>query len=129
MRTLYEKKGSGRGTRYVPVAEGVALDALPEGFHLVEVRPGSRCVTFDVAPDTAALQAAARPALKAMTDAVAEAAKWRPRSKALTSEQLAAWKAYEQAMGITYGVLEGASAHEIAEAGVKALIAAAKETT
>lgn len=127
--TLYEKTGTGRGTRYRPVREEVDLDSLPEGFHLVEVRPGRKSIMYRIVPDTAALVAASRTALDAMVDAIQEAAKFIPERTPITPKQADAWHAFTRAMGGGMSVLKGASPREIAEAGVRALIDAAKEKT
>lgn len=125
--TLYRKIGEGRRARYVPVAETVALDSLPTGSHLIEVTPGSRCVMFQVNPDTVALLAAARPAMEAMTNAILEATRFRPTQVPITPQQRNAWDAFSRAMGKNMTIIKAGSAQDIAEAGVKALIEAARK--
>ena len=95
--SLYRRLVSPSGrARYTPVAEEVAIDALPAGYHLVHVEPGCRSVIYGVNPDHAALLAAAR---DAEGPALAELSRLRAETQsgaALTPTQAAAWRRLER---------------------------------
>jgi hypothetical protein len=122
--TLYEKVGR----RYKPVREydSKIMDALPEGFHLIQVKPGSTSYRFDVDPDCISLVAAARIMEDAMVDALQEESQFKP-NKPLTEKQLAAYKAYQKAMGEERYTLTRESSWGIVNKGIQALIDSIKE--
>ena len=121
---LYEKLPSGR---YREVRETIDLDSLPEGAYLVIVKPGSRSTIHGIDPDHAALVAAAHDALPAMASAVLRASEWRPdQRQPWTAQELKAWEAFRRAVGSdALERLHGASAMDVAEAGMSALVKAA----
>lgn len=116
--TLYEK----RGRRYYPVSEFFALDALPAGAHLVTIRPGLKTVQCSINPDHAALIAASGPAMDAMRAAIQQAMAREP-SKPLTPKQRRIMDDFVAAGG--FPMFSRKSAHDVAEAGIRALIDAA----
>lgn len=124
MSKLYERLPNGR---YREARETVAMDSLPEGAHLIIVRPGSRATIHNIEPDHAALVAAAHDALPAMCRAVIESSGWnRNEGQPWTARELKAWEAFRRAVGSeALGKLRVASAMNIAEAGVDALVKAA----
>lgn len=118
--TLYEK----RGRRYYPVREEVIMDSYPEGAHLVIVKPGLRTVTRGITPDYASLIAAANDARDAMCKAILEAMKSEP-DHPLTAVQRKKLDAFIAAGGTP--VFRRRCAADIADAGIKALIEAARK--
>ncbi len=119
-KIFYEKQGH----RYVPVREydPMLSDALPQGFHLLEVRHNSESRRFDVDPDTVALLAAGLVAKDAMVEALSKATELRPMSKPLTESQRQAWEAFIAEMGDEGRMLERDSLYNIAEAGIQRLM-------
>jgi len=119
-RMFYEKQGR----RYIPVAEydSDLLDSLPKGNHLVSVYPGGQSRRYNIDPAYAAMIAAGRVAQEAITDAMRRASELKPRQTPLTPEQRAAWQRLAESFGEDICTLNGASAYDIAEAGVTAMI-------
>jgi hypothetical protein len=118
-KIYYEK----RGRRYVPVAENDydLFDAMPKGAHLVMTYPGGQSKRYNINPNYAALIAASRVAEFAMCDALRRASDVQPPHRPLTPEQMAAWNHLIEVFGEDARSLSRASAHDIAEAGLKAL--------
>lgn len=81
--TLYIKKGR----RYKPWGMIYDLRGLPQGTHLVVVKPSSQSMLYNVEPDRAALLAAMREATEAMIDAMRESDELQPRQAPITQEQ------------------------------------------
>lgn len=81
--TLYIKKGR----RYKPWGMIYDLNGLPQGAHLVVVKPSSQSMLYNVEPDRAALLAAMREATEAMIDAMREASELQPQQVPITQEQ------------------------------------------
>lgn len=123
-KIYYEKKGR----RYVPVAEydSEYLDSFPKGNHLVMVYPGGTSRRFNIDPDYAALIAASRVAQDKMSQAIVKASELRPSKAPITPKQKKAWEDLARAFGQEMYTLNGASAYDIAEAGIKALQEEAK---
>lgn len=119
--TYYKKVGR----KYVPVMEELLYDAFSAGAYLVIVKPGSRSLRTILDPQVADLVAAAEPAKDAMAKAIVEASKFRPTVTPITKRQRDAWIAFDRAMGKTHHAISIESAHGIAEAGIRALIAEA----
>jgi hypothetical protein len=111
------------GRKYVPVAEydNDLLDSFPKGNHLVMCYPGGSSRRFNIDPNYAALIAASRVAEDAMSKAVHAASEMRPKQTPLTEGQRRAWRKLAKEFGDELCTLNCASAHEIAEAGIKAL--------
>ena len=118
-KIYYEKKGN----RYVPVSEYDSdyLDSFSKGTHIVMCYPGGQSRRYNIDPDYAALIAAARVAEDAMCQAMIEASALKPRQTPITESQQKAWKKLAKEFGDELCTLNGASAHDIAEAGLKAL--------
>jgi len=117
-KILYEKVGR----RYVPVAENYDDHyTFPKGNHLVMCYPGGESRQFNIDPNYAALIAASRVAEDAMCKALNKASEMRPARTPITPAQQRAWKKLAKEFGDELCTLNGASIHDIAEAGVQAL--------
>ena len=118
-KIYYEKVGR----KYVPVSEYDSdyLDSFSKGTHLVMCYPGGQSRRYHIDPDYAGLIAASRVAEDAMTKAMQVASELRPRQTPITEGQRKAWKKLAKEFGDELCTLNVASAHDIAEAGVKAL--------
>jgi len=117
-KILYEKVGR----RYVPVAENYDDHyTFPKGNHLVMCYPGGESRQYNIDPNYAALIAASRVAEDAMCKALHKASEMRPARTPITPAQQRAWKKLAREFGDELCTLNGASAHDIAEAGVQAL--------
>jgi hypothetical protein len=121
-KILYEKVGR----RYVPVAENYDDHyTFPKGNHLIMCYPGGESRQYNVDPNHAALIAASRVAEDAMCKALNKASEMRPARTPITPAQQRAWKKLAKEFGDELCTLNGASVHDIAEAGVRALQAEA----
>ena len=120
MKKIYYEK---RGRRYVPVSEYDAelFNSMTKGTHLVMCYPGGQSTRYDIDPALAPMIAAGRAAESAMCDAIRKTGEIRPKTKALTPEQLEAWEHLIQVFGEDARIIEQTSAREIAEAGIQAL--------
>lgn len=118
-KIYYEKKGR----RYVPVAEYDSdfLDSFTKGNHLVMSYPGGVSRRFNIDPALAPMIAAGRFAEDAICKAISKASELRPEKTPITPEQKAAWENLAKAFGSDLCTLRGASIHDCAEAGVKAM--------
>jgi hypothetical protein len=117
-KILYEKVGR----RYVPVAENYDDHyTFPKGNHLVMCYPGGESRQYNIDPNYAALIAASRVAEDAMCKALNKASEMRPTRTPITPAQQRAWKKLAREFGDELCTLNGASIHDIAEAGVRAL--------
>jgi len=117
-KILYEKVGR----RYVPVAENYDDHyTFPKGNHLVMCYPGGESRQYNIDPNYAALIAASRVAEDAMCRALHKASEMRPARTPITPAQQRAWKKLAREFGDELCTLNGASVHDIAEAGVRAL--------
>jgi len=117
-KILYEKVGR----RYVPVAENYDDHyTFPKGNHLVMCYPGGESRQYNIDPNYAALIAASRVAEDAMCKALNKASEMRPARTPITPAQQRAWKKLAKEFGDELCTLNGASIHDIAEAGVRAL--------
>lgn len=121
MKKIYYIK---QGRRYVPVSEydSDLLDSLPKGDHLVSVYPGGASRRYSIDPAYAPMIAAWRVAHEAITDSMRRASELKPQKTPLTLDQQQAWKRLAESFGEELCTLNGSSAYDIAEAGVKAMI-------
>ena len=121
-KILYEKVGR----RYVPVAENYDdYYTFHKGNHLVMCYPGGESHVYNINPDYAGLIAASRVAEDAICKALNKASEMRPARTPITPAQQRAWKKLAKEFGDELCTLNGASIHDIAEAGVKAMMAEA----
>ena len=120
MKKIYYEK---IGRKYVPVSEYDSdyLDSFSKGTHLLMVHPGGQSRKFNIDPDYAGLIAASRVAEDAMCKALNKASELRPARTPITPAQQRAWKKLAKEFGDELCTLNGASIHDIAEAGIKAL--------
>jgi len=118
-KIYYEKVGR----RYVPVSEYDSdyLDSFGKGTHLVMSYPGGQSRRYNIDPDYAGLIAASRVAEDAMIRAMHIASELKPRQTPITEGQRRAWKKLAKEFGDELCTLNGSCAHDIAEAGIKAL--------
>ena len=124
MKKIYYEKV---GRRYKPVAEydSTYLDSFPKGNHLVMCYPGGSSRRFNIEPNYAAMIAAGRVAEDVISQAVVKASEMRPHNRPITEKQKKAWENLAKAFGDERYYVEIPSAREIAEQGVKAMIAEA----
>ncbi len=124
-RIFYEKVGR----RYKPVYEydQVLMDAFPKGTHLVMCYPGGQSTRYNVDPNYAAMIAAGRVAEDAICSAMIKADEIQPPRKVLTEEERAAWENLVLVWGDEARSLRRPAIREVAEAGVKAMMAEADQ--
>ena len=123
-KILYEKVGR----RYVPVAENYDDHyTFPKGNHLIMCYPGGESRQYNINPNYAAMIAASRVAEDAMIQAMHKASELKPMRTPITEGQRKAWKKLAKEFGDELCTLSGASSHDIAEAGVKAMMAEADQ--
>ena len=120
---FYEKVGR----KYVPVREYDSLlqESFPEGAHLVMAYPGGRSTRYNVDPNHAGLIAASRVAEDAMTRAIRMASELKPTTTPITESQRQAWQSLAKELGNDLCTLQASSAHDIAQAGINALLSEA----
>jgi len=126
MKKIYYEKV---GRKYVPVAEYDSdwMDSFHKGNHLVMVYPGGQSRRFNIDPNYAAMIAASRVAEDAIIRAMHKASELKPVRTPITEGQRKAWKKLAKEFGDELCTLSGASSHDIAEAGVKAMMAEADQ--
>lgn len=126
MKKIYYIK---EGQKYVPVAEydSDLLDSFSKGTHLVMVYPGGTSRRFNIDPNYAAMIAAGRIAEDAICRAITKASELRPQRSPITEGQKKAWENLAKEMGDELCTLYGASVHDCAEAGVKAMMEEAEQ--
>jgi hypothetical protein len=118
-KTFYEKVGR----RYVPVYEydQTLMDAMPKGTHIIMCYPGGQSTRYNIDPAYAPMIAAGRYAEDAICKALNNASEMRPARTPITPAQQRAWKKLAKEFGDELCTLHGASIHDIAAAGVKAM--------
>ena len=119
-KVYYEKVGH----KYVPVSMAdTDFTAFPKGSHLVVCAPKNYTMhRYNVDPAFAPMIAAGLYVRPAIEDALHTASEKRPARKPITEEQLTAWQKLAEAFGDELCTLQGASVHDIAQAGVDALV-------
>jgi len=123
-KIFYEKVGR----RYRPVYEydQDLMDAFPKGTHIVMCYPGGKSTRYNIDPNYAAMIAAGRIAEDAITQSIQHSTELRPMNRAIDEDTQRRWKEFivtipeEFRFMFTHG-----SAHDAAEAGVKAMQAEA----
>jgi hypothetical protein len=126
MKKIYYEKV---GRKYVPISEYDSdyLDSFSKGTHLLMVYPGGQSRRFNIDPNYAAMIAASRVAEDAIIRAMHKASELKPVRTPITEGQRKAWKKLAKEFGDELCTLSGASSHDIAEAGVKAMMAEADQ--
>jgi hypothetical protein len=119
-KIFYEKVGH----RYKPVYEydQILMDAFPKGTHIVMCYPGGQSRRYNIDPDYAAMIAAGRVAEDKISEAIRKAGELKPAREPITPNQQKAWRKLAKELGDELCMLQGASARDIAEAGVKAMM-------
>lgn len=117
------------GRKYVPVSEydNDFLDSFTRGTHLVMSYPGGTSRRYNIDPDYAAMIAAGRVAEDAICKAISKASELRPKSTPITEGQRKAWEKLAKEFGDELCTLNGLSAHDCAQAGIKAMIEQAEQ--
>jgi hypothetical protein len=125
-KTIFYKK---EGRKYVPVYEydQTIMDSFPKGTHIVMCYPGGQSRRYNIDPAHAPMVAAGRVAEDAMCRAIQKASEMRPQRTPLTEGQRKAWRKLAKEFGDELATLNCASAHDIAEAGIKALMDEAEQ--
>ena len=126
MKKIYYEKV---GRKYVPISEYDSdyLDSFSKGTHLLMLYPGGQSRRFNIDPNYAAMIAASRVAEDAIIRAMHKASELKPVRTPITEGQRKAWKKLAKEFGDELCTLSGASSHDIAEAGVKAMMAEADQ--
>ena len=121
MKKIYYEKV---GRKYVPVNEydSEFLDSFTKGTHLVMSYPGGSSRRYNIDPNYAAMIAASRVAEEAMIRAMHKASELRPKQTPITIGQKKAWEKLAKEFGDDLCTLSGASSHDIAEAGIRAMM-------
>jgi hypothetical protein len=116
-----------KGRRYIPHSSYSPefCDSFPKGTHLVMSYPGGSSRRFNIDPAYAPMIAAGRVAEDAMCRAIQKASELKPRQTPITEGQRKAWKKLAKEFGDDLATLQINSAHDIAEAGLKAMMAEA----
>ncbi len=124
MKKIYYEKV---GRKYVPVSEydGDFMDSFTKGTHLVMSYPGGTSRRYNIDPNYAAMIAAGRVAEEAICRSISKASELRPKQTPITEGQRKAWLNLAKEFGGELCTLNGLSAHDCAEAGVKAMQAEA----
>ena len=124
MKKLYYIK---KGRKYVPVSEydSDLMDSFHKGTHIVMSYPGGKSTHYNIDPAYAPLIAAGRVAEAAICKSIQKASELRPQKAPITEGQRKAWAKLAEEFGDELCTLQGLSAHDCAEAGVKAMMAEA----
>ena len=119
-KIFYEKVGR----KYVPVAEynSEYLDSFSKGTHIVMCYPGGQSRRYNIDPNYAAMIAAGRVAEDAMCRAIHRASELKPQHKPITEGQRKAWNKLAKEFGTERFALQHSSAHDVAQAGIQALM-------
>ena len=120
MKKIYYEKV---GRKYVPISEydNEFMDSFPKGNHLVMSYPGGSSRRYNIDPAYASMIAAGRVAEDEICKALNKASEMRPARTPITPGQQRAWKKLAKEFGDELCTLNGASIHDIAEAGVRAM--------
>jgi len=108
---------------YEPVSyyDSNMSDAMPEGSHLVVVKPGSVSRLYNVDPAFASMIAAGKYAEDAMSKALHKASEANPKEKEVTQEQMDAWDKCKLAFNNDHFMITYPSAHDVVQAGIDAM--------
>lgn len=111
------------GKKYQPVSyyDSNMTDAMPEGAHLVIVKPGSVSKLFNIDPAFVTMVAAGRYAEAEMSEAIHMASEAMPDKGPVTQEQKDAWDNCKKVFNNDHFSITSPSAHYVAQAGINAL--------
>lgn len=118
-KIFYEKIGR----KYIPIREYDSdfMDAFSQGTHIVMSYPGGQSRKYDIDPAYGPMIAAGRYANDAICAAISNASKLKPSSTPITPAQQKAWRTLDKAFGVNMYALQGASIHDMVEAGITAM--------
>jgi hypothetical protein len=124
-KVFYEKVGR----RYKPVYEydQTMMDAFPKGTHIVMCYPGGQTRRYNIDPNYAAMIAAGRVAEDAVCTAMVKADEIQPQRRAMTEAERDAWNNLITVWGDEARSLRRPAIRDVAEAGVKAMMAEAEK--
>jgi hypothetical protein len=113
-----------QGRKYVPHSSYSSefCDSFPKGTHLVQSYPGGSSRRFNIDPAYAPMIAAGRVAEDTICKALQKASELKPRSTPITPGQKKAWEKLSKEFGNDIYTLQIDSAHDIAQAAVKAMM-------
>lgn len=113
-----------KGRKYIPHStySSEFCDSFTKGTHLVDVYPGGSSRRFNIDPAYAPMIAAGRVAEEAICESIRKASEMRPQRTPITPGQKKAWERLAKEFGNDLCTLQGLSAHDCAEAGVKAMM-------
>jgi hypothetical protein len=117
-RTFYKKVVSTKGrVKYVPTHEydEEFSYAMPEGCHMIVVKPGSKSYCYNVEPDMASLMAAYRMIKDDFVKILMKNSELRPKENPITPEQQEAWAAFRATFDDSFSTLYGPSLNDIAD--------------
>lgn len=101
-QTLYKKEISKNGkVKYIPIREysEEMHSSMPEGVHMVVVKPGLQSYTYRIDPDYATLYAAYKMMEDDLVKILIEASEMRPKNQPLTDQQREAWAKFKEEYG------------------------------
>ena len=116
-RTFYKKVVSTNGrVKYIPTHQydEEFSHSMPEGCHLMVVKPGSKSLVYNVNPDLVTLMAAYKVIKDDFVTMLMKNSELKPKNSPLTDEQRVAWEALKDAFGEELSILYGPSLNEVA---------------
>jgi hypothetical protein len=120
-KKIYYVKESGR---YIPVSEydSDLMSSFPKGNHIVMCYPGGQSCRYGIDPSFAPMIAAGRYAEDAIRYAIHKQSEATPKEQPITKRQKAAWEEMKAAFGDEFYSVQFSSTHDLAEAGVSAML-------
>jgi hypothetical protein len=120
-KKIYYVKESGR---YIPVSEydSDLMSSFPKGTHIVMCYPGGQSCRYGIDPAFAPMIAAGRYAEDAIRYAIHKQSEATPKEQPITKRQKAAWEEMKAAFGDEFYSIQFSSTHDLAEAGVNAML-------
>jgi hypothetical protein len=117
------------GRKYIPVAEydSDLMMSFPKGTHIVMCYPGGQSTRYGIDPAYAPMIAAGRLAEDVIRTAIHLQSEAKPKEYPITERQRAAWQEMKAAFGDEFFSLQFASTHDLAEAGVNAMVEEAEK--
>lgn len=129
-QTFYKKVvSSGGKVKYIPSLEydSEISYAMPEGCHMIVVKPGSKSIVYNIDPDIMTLTAAFKLIKDDFIKILMENSELRPKENPITPEQREAWAAFRATFDNSFSTLHGPSLNEVADKFGELLIKEAKE--
>jgi hypothetical protein len=121
MKKLYYIK---EGRKYIPVSEydSDLMSSFPKGTHIIMCYPGGQSTRYSIDPSFAPMIAAGRYAEDAIRYAIHKQSEAMPKERPITKKQKAAWEEMKAAFGDELYSIQFSSTHDLAEAGVSAML-------